>query len=154
MKLTKNIATLIGTFFYVGYLPLIPGTFGSFAGLVLFYFIRDRVLLHILITIVLLILGFLTCGKIERSANINDPRFVVIDEVSGQFISLLFMPFYDARVFIAAFLVFRLLDTLKPYPANKLEKLKGSLGIMGDDIVAGLYTNIVIQVVFRITSLA
>ncbi|MDI6758151.1 MAG: phosphatidylglycerophosphatase A [Candidatus Omnitrophota bacterium] len=152
MRLSKNIVQIISTFFYIGYLPLIPGTFGSLAGLILFCFIKDSSGLSVLVTIVLLILGFLSCGKIERLYNIKDPRFVVCDEVCGMFISLLFLPFYNTAVFITAFFVFRLFDTLKPYPASKFQKLKGSLGIMSDDIIAGLYTNIVIQIVFRIIS--
>lgn len=60
-------------------------------------------------------------------------------------LSLLFLP-YDIKLVVVAFVIFRILDTLKPYPVGKLERLKGSLGIMSDDIVAGLYTNIMLQV--------
>lgn len=63
-------------------------------------------------------------------------------------LGLLFLP-YDLRLVVVAFIIFRILDTLKPWPVGSVEKLKGSLGIMGDDIVAGVYTNIILQVVVR-----
>jgi len=96
-------------------------------------------------------LGFLVSGKAEKLFQRKDPPFVVIDEVSGMLLSLLFIPF-DSRFAILAFILFRLFDAFKPYPIDKLQNLKGSLGIMCDDLVAGLYTNIVLQIVFRLVS--
>jgi phosphatidylglycerophosphatase A len=144
----SNIVKIFSTFFYVGYLPLIPGTFGSIAGLVLIYLIKGNIFNYILLTLLIIIVGFLVCGRAEKLMQKNDPRYVVIDEVSGMFLSLLFIP-YDLKLVIIAFVLFRILDTLKPFPAGRLERLKGSLGIMGDDLVAGLYTNIILQVVIR-----
>lgn len=75
----------------------------------------------------------------------------MIDEVSGMLLSLIFLP-YDIKLVIIAFILFRILDTLKPYPLGRLQNLAGSIGIMSDDIVAGLYTNIILQVVLRLVS--
>lgn len=75
----------------------------------------------------------------------------MIDEVSGMLLSLIFIP-YDIKLVIMAFILFRILDTLKPYPLDRLQNLAGSIGIMSDDIVAGLYTNIILQVVLRLVS--
>ena len=64
-------------------------------------------------------------------------------------LSLIFVPF-DGKLIIIGFFLFRLLDTLKPYPAGKIQNLAGSVGVMGDDIVAGVYTNLILQVVSRV----
>ena len=150
--MNKFFVKILSTFFYVGYLPLIPGTFGSLAGLVLFYLIKINALNYILSTLAVIAVGFLVCGQAEKIMQKKDPGCVVIDEVAGMLLSLIFIP-YDIKLVIIAFILFRILDTLKPYPAGCLERLKGSIGIMGDDLLAGLYTNIILQVVLRFTVL-
>jgi phosphatidylglycerophosphatase A len=99
----------------------------------------------------LIVLGFLTAGQAEKLFCAKDPKFVVIDEVCGMCISLLWVPF-SIETAIAAFFLFRLLDTLKPFPAARLEDRHGSLGIMGDDIVAGVYANGILQIALRFAS--
>ena len=145
------IIKTLSTFFYVGYLPFIPGTFGSIAGAFLFYFAKDNSFIQISLTLTLIILGFLISGRAEKLFNKKDARRIVIDEVSGMLLALIFIP-YDIKLVILAFILFRILDTLKPYPAARLENLPGSTGIMGDDIVAGLYANVILQVALRLIS--
>jgi phosphatidylglycerophosphatase A len=152
MGIRKMIIKSLSTFFYLGYLPLIPGTFGSIAGVVLFYLIRDNPAIYALFTLLLIILGFLVAGKMERMLGKKDARCIVIDEVCGMLLSLLFLP-YDTKLVIIAFILFRILDSLKPYPVGRFQELRGSAGIMLDDIVAGVYTNIILQVVLRLASL-
>lgn len=147
----NRIINIITTFFYVGYLPFIPGTFGSLAGIGVYYLIKSSIVIYILIILVLAVLGFLAAGQAGRMFNTKDPRYVVIDEVVGMLLSLLFLP-YDLKVVIMGFFVFRLMDTLKPYPISIIERLKGAKGIMGDDIIAGIYTNIILQAVLRMVS--
>jgi len=146
--LKKNTLLILSTFFYIGYLPLIPGTFGSIAGLCLYFVVKDSMLIYALATVLLLVLGFLVSGPAERLLNKKDARCIVIDEVGGMLLSLAFIP-YDLRLAIIGFCLFRILDSMKPYPAGALQNLKGSVGIMSDDIIAGLYTNIILQVVAR-----
>lgn len=107
--------------------------------------------MHIVLTLTLIIIGLLITGRAEEIFNKKDAGCIVIDEVSGMLLSLLFIP-YDIRLVIIAFILFRILDTLKPYPSDRLQNLKGSWGVMSDDIVAGLYTNIILQVVLRLVS--
>jgi len=107
--------------------------------------------MQILLTLTLIILGFLVSGRAEKIFNKKDARCIVIDEVSGMLLALIFIP-YDIKLLILAFILFRILDTLKPYPAGRLENLPASIGIMGDDIVAGLYANVILQVVLRLIS--
>ncbi len=135
----------------MGYLPFTPGTFGSLAAIAVYYLIKSSIVIYILIILLLAVLGFLAAGQAERMFNTKDPKYVVIDEVVGMLLSLLFLP-YDLKVVIMGFFVFRLMDTLKPYPIGLIERLKGGKGIMGDDIMAGIYTNIILQSVLRLVS--
>lgn len=147
---TRNfIVKIITTFFYLGYLPFIPGTFGSLGGIILFYFVKNNTLVYGLTILILAILGLALTAEAEKIFKKRDPRNVVIDEVVGMLLSLVFLP-YDIKLVISGFFLFRLLDALKPYPIKWLEQRHGSIGIMGDDIVAGLYTNIILQAVLRL----
>ncbi|MBM3246336.1 MAG: phosphatidylglycerophosphatase A [Candidatus Omnitrophica bacterium] len=142
----KFIVKIISTFFYVGYLPLVPGTFASIAGIGLYYLVKDSSFVYSLTTLAALAAGFLTAGGAEEVFHQKDDRRIVIDEVAGMLLSLAFLP-YDIKLVVFAFVLFRVLDALKPYPAWRLQNLKGSPGVMSDDIVAGLYTNFILQVV-------
>ena len=150
-NILEIIILALSSFFYIGYLPFIPGTFGSIAGILLFYLIKDSAVIYALFTCICIIIGFLVTGEAERILNKKDARCIVIDEVVGILLSFIFIPF-DYKLVIIGFLLFRILDSLKPYPAGRLQNLKGSLGIMSDDIIAGLYTNIILQVVLRLVS--
>ncbi|MBU1091077.1 MAG: phosphatidylglycerophosphatase A, partial [Candidatus Omnitrophica bacterium] len=128
-----------------------PGTFGSLGGILLYYLIKDNTTIYVLITGLIILSGLIFTGEAEKVFGKKDAGFIVIDEVGGMLISLMFLP-YDIRLVVVAFLVFRILDILKPYPAGKFQSLKAGLGVMSDDIVAGIYTNIILQVVVRIVS--
>ncbi len=151
MNIRNLIIKTLSTFFYVGYLPFMPGTFASLAGLGVFYLVKDKILIYLTTASCLLILGFLISGEAEKIFNKKDHRSIVIDEVCGMLLSLLFIP-YEIKFAIIGFFVFRLMDTVKPYPADRLQDLKGSLGVMSDDIIAGIYTNIILQIAVRLAS--
>ena len=151
MNIRNYIIKISSTFFYIGYLPFIPGTFGSLAGLFLFYLLKGSIAVYLLFVLPLIILGYMVAGKAEEIFQQKDARCIVIDEVCGMLLSLIFIP-ADLKLALIAFIIFRLLDALKPYPAGLLQDLKGSIGVMSDDIVAGIYTNIVLQVAFRLVS--
>jgi len=143
---------ILSTFFYVGYLPFIPGTFGSLVGVALFYLTKNSPFIYVLSILTMIILGFLTAGKAEKVFGKKDASCIVIDEIAGMLLSFMFIP-YSRQTVIIAFVIFRIFDALKPYPAGSLQNLRGGLGIMCDDIIAGLYTNIVLQIVLRFSSL-
>ncbi len=145
----NRLCRIIATFFCVGYLPFIPGTFGSLAGLLLFILLKPEPLVQGAFLIFFLFLGFYFSGKAEKQFASKDPKFIVIDEVSGMFLTLFLVP-QDFRILVIGFLLFRVLDTLKPYPADKLQDLNGSLGIMLDDVIAGVYANIILQFLSRV----
>ena len=143
--LLKKIAYTIATGFGSGYFPLIPGTAGSFIALMIFVLIPLDNVSWLIICLIVFFTGVWAAQIVEREHG-KDPGLVVIDEFVGQWISLLFLP-RIFLVFLAAFIIFRILDILKPFPANDSQKLAHGWGIMIDDVIAGIYTNAIIQLV-------
>lgn len=130
--------SLCVTWFGVGYLPLAPGTWGSLAALpfaLLLLWIGGGLLLAIA-AVVVTALGFWTIHRYLGGQTRPDPQEVVIDEVAGQWLTLVPLALTPLS-FLVGFLVFRLLDTTKPWPIRRLERLPGSLGVMADDLAAG-----------------
>ncbi len=140
-KIIRSVSTVFG----IGYLPLMPGTFASLAGLLLYLVIRHNIHLYLGITIFLLIAGLYVSGKAEKLFGKDDPGEIVIDELCGMLIVYLFIPFTLFNL-ITGFIIFRVLDIIKLYPISRLERLKGGWGIMLDDITAGIFANIMLQV--------
>ena len=151
MDKTPSFIKITATFFGLGYLPFMSGTWASLAGLLIFILIGSNTAWYVLITALVLLLGFVVCGRAERIFNQKDSRLIVIDEVAGMLVALLFLP-YNLIIGALAFILFRILDIAKPFPANGLQRLSGSCGIMADDIIAGLYANIILQAVLRLVS--
>jgi phosphatidylglycerophosphatase A len=96
------------------------------------------------VIVIIFIIGLPAAGAAEKHFDKKDPRKCVIDEVAGQMVSLLFIP-YNVYLYAAAFLLFRFFDILKPFPVKRAERIPGGLGIMLDDILAGLYALAVLQ---------
>ncbi|MBU2445850.1 MAG: phosphatidylglycerophosphatase A [Bacteroidetes bacterium] len=144
---TTKIAIILSTFFYVGHFPFASGTVASFVALVIYWFIPGFERIEIMVTMIIFfsILGFWS-GTIAEKEYGNDPPQVVIDEVVGMWISLLFIP-KTLILSALSFFLFRLFDIVKPYPANSSQKLNGGYGIMMDDIIAGFYTVVFIQLI-------
>ncbi len=142
----KQVALAVATFGYVGFFPIAPGTAGSLAALVLFAFIRwiGVPALELAAIPVVLIVGIWAANGAEAALEQKDPGPVVIDEVLGMLITLALLPVSLLGVF-AGFLLFRLFDIVKPYPAGRLEHLHGGLGIMLDDAMAGVYAWLVLR---------
>jgi len=140
---------LISTFFYMGFLPKLPGTFGTLGGAILYYYLNNLYVLsslHILlITLFVIIVSIITSDYAIKIFNSKDPLCVVIDEVAGIFVAMLFVPFSLTNLVIAFFL-FRLFDVWKPLFVRSFERLPGGLGITMDDVGAGLIANLLIQI--------
>lgn len=145
----RFLVKLITTFFFIGYLPLIPGTFGSLAGLLICFILRDNFFFYLLFTVLLLIIGFSLSGKAANLFSRRDPPCVVIDEIAAVLLSFLFLPITRFTLIIG-FFIFRILDAIKPYPANKIHHSSGSIAIMADDIIAAIYTNLILQAIIRL----
>ena len=138
--------TYLATLGFIGYLPVAPGTFGSLAAMVFFLFLRPSLPLHILILVVVAAVGTLASHRAEKVLNENDSSHIVIDEFTGYAVSLLWLPLTLSYAF-SAFLLFRFFDILKPPPIRWIErKIPGGAGVMADDVLAAIYTNIILQV--------
>ena len=137
---------LLGSGFFSGYIPIAPGTFGSLIALAI-YLIPGFENPTILLTLISLfsIIGIYTGNKFEKIYG-KDPAQCTIDEMVGMWITLLFIPKYIWYILIA-FIIWRILDIIKPFPANIVEKIKGGWGIMLDDIVAGIYSLILVHII-------
>ena len=147
---SKKLKYLIATGFGSGYSPYIPGTVGSFVALIIFILIPVNHYIWLGICIVSFILGLWASSVVEKDQG-KDPRIVVIDEFVGQWVALLFLP-RIMWVFITGFILFRILDIIKPFPAADMEDHEGAPGIMLDDIIAGIYTNMAIQIAIVLSS--
>jgi phosphatidylglycerophosphatase A len=145
MKHTNILYKSIASVFYIGYIPTAPGTMGSLAALLLYYPIKENPVLTGLCISAVTLIGFMTAGKAETLLGGKDPGKIVIDEFAGMLISLYLLPASPGYI-ISAFLLFRFFDIVKPFPIRKLENLPGSKGIMLDDITAGVYTNLILQI--------
>ena len=136
----------IGSGFYTGYSPIASGTVGSIAA-VLIYLIPGFEQLFIIIPsiIIFLVYGIYLGNKFEVEYG-KDPAQCTVDEVVGTWISLVALPKSTALI-LSAFLLWRILDIIKPPPARGFEKIKGGLGIMIDDVVSGIYTLIIMHLI-------
>jgi phosphatidylglycerophosphatase A len=138
-----RLARIIATWFGAGDLPGAPGTWGSLAALplaVIIVFLGGQTLLAAFVLIAF-IAGVWASGKLARFHRLEDPQRVVIDEVAGQWLAILPVAL-DWRYYLVAFLLFRFLDITKPWPLKNFERMPGGLGIMADDIGAGVYAGI------------
>jgi phosphatidylglycerophosphatase A len=144
----RAIAYTVGTFFGCGYSPVGPGTAGSLAALAIAIAVHNRTTLVVL-ALLLLLPGIWAAGKIAEYESRKDPQIVVIDEVLGQWITLAGASTLNWKSFLAALLFFRLFDIWKPPPVRQLEALAGGMGIVADDVMAGLYGALAIFVLDR-----
>jgi len=139
----------IGSGFYTGYIPLASGTFASLAALAI-YFIPNFEKLYIIIPAILIFIYWgIDLGTKFESIYGKDPAECTIDEVVGMWITLLFLP-KDIFVALIAFVVWRTLDIIKPFPARKSESLAGGLGIMMDDLISAIYSLIIVHLILVI----
>jgi len=173
-----RLALALATSFGLGYLPKAPGTWGSLAGIALawlsstFWFFVAKNFpslarsipekygwLIILITpsvvaVAVAVTGVIVASRVANYAGIEDPQYVVIDEVSGQFFTLLLpMGFFepkDWKYLLLGFILFRVFDIWKPFPVRQLEKLPGGWGIMADDWMAAVYAALVLRFVIHL----
>jgi phosphatidylglycerophosphatase A len=145
-SLLDGPAFAIATGFGSGYSPFAPGTAGSLVGLLLFLPLRNLPFAwQLAACAALFVIGTLAATRVAKRVGIEDPGIVVVDEVVGMWVTLLLVPFSPWTA-AAGFLLFRVMDVIKPYPARDLEHLHGGLGIMADDVAAGIYANVALQV--------
>jgi phosphatidylglycerophosphatase A len=147
----RRLGVFIATCAHVGYAPVAPGTFGSAVGLLVYYLVRRQesagVELGVIAAVV--VIGLWSATEAEHHFGGIDPGPVVIDEVIGMLITLALHPVNVAGA-IVGFLIFRVLDVVKPWPARRLEHLPGGFGVVLDDVMAGVYGNLLIWGLVRL----
>ena len=123
-----------------GLAPVAPGTFGSLVGVALYWLMAPLAALpYALTTLGLWLVGVFVCGQTERDLGGHDPGAIVWDEIVGFLVAMYLLPRHWGWM-LAGFVVYRVFDIWKPFPIRHVERLGGGLGIMADDVVAGLYT--------------
>ncbi|MBN1898127.1 MAG: phosphatidylglycerophosphatase A [Spirochaetes bacterium] len=150
------------TGFFTGYTPVIPGTAGSLLAAILFAFVQPYPLLFYFLLSLFFILGILWGDWAKTCFKKSDPPQMVLDEFAGIFITFMGLNFTidvfslspeALKILISGFILFRLFDITKPFPIKKAEKMKGSWGIMMDDVLAGIYANLILRILIRINFL-
>ena len=140
------VSNLFVTFFYIGRFPFASGTLGSLVGVILWYYlISINLVFLILFFILYFIISFILTNIYLKRSNKDDPSEVICDEIIGQLIPLSIISIADdTYLILIAFISFRIFDIFKFYPANKAEELPGASGVILDDVIAGIYSLIVV----------
>jgi phosphatidylglycerophosphatase A len=152
MKFRERAILFVATGFFIGSVPFAPGTFGSLIGLPVCFLLSRLNFLQSLICILAFILfAIAIASAAEKILNQKDPGQIVIDEIAGLMVTLAGLPF-NLKTVLAGFIIFRVFDILKPFPIRILEKrVGGGSGIVLDDVLAGVYGNLVIRLVIYFT---
>ncbi len=144
----KNFTKYFVSLFGIGFISIAPGTFGSLFAIFFWYFLNDlfSIFYFIIFFLCVLSVSFYFTDIYLDNYKKKDPSEVIIDEFLGQSIPLLFIVNFNIYEVLIAFVTFRFFDIYKIYPINKIEDLKGSYGVILDDIVAGIYSLIILMV--------
>ena len=147
MKLRDEAVVFLATGFYIGNIPFAPGTFGSILGLALCFVLAGLKLpLAIIFTVLFIIVAVWIANGAEKVLKKNDPGCIVIDEIAGMAVTLVGLPF-NLTTALIGFMIFRILDILKPFPIRSLDKrVSGGVGIVLDDVVAGIFANLLLRI--------
>jgi len=143
------IIRFLATGFFVGYSPFAPGTMGTLVAFLLYAILPTTVPFYWMLILCLIIGGTIVSQRAENIIGEVDSPKIVIDEICGYFIAMAFLP-KTLGLMIVGFVIYRLLDVIKIYPMKKLEMLAGGLGIMLDDICAGIITNLILHIIHQL----
>ncbi len=142
----KAWTRIIATFFGVGCIPLVPATWASAIATVLAWYLGEPLIYPVLA--VFTISGFWACHAAKEVFESDDPKPFVMDEVCGMMLGVLWLP-RNAYLYLAAFILFRILDAWKPWPISKIDESHRPSCILWDDIAAGVLTNVILQIAVR-----
>jgi phosphatidylglycerophosphatase A len=154
LRVVDTGARLLATGIGSGHAPVAPGTAGSAVGLLMFWPLASLPLAAQLAAgVAVFVLGALAATRVARGTGKKDPGLVVVDEVVGMWVTLVGLPFGVVTA-AAGFVLFRIMDVAKPWPARDLERLPGGWGIMADDVAAGIYAHLLLRVVLLVWPVA
>jgi len=143
-KFQRGVATFVASVAYLGYSPLAPGTVGTLAAFAVYWWLVPAGYWVLVVGAVAIAVGIWAGGVAEKVWQKKDPGRVCVDEFAAYFVAVAFLP-KTAAYAVAAFILSRIFDILKPFPAGRSQRLPGGWGIMADDVVAGVYANLVLQ---------
>jgi len=149
MKLREDAVMFLATGFYIGNIPLAPGTFGSLIGLPLSFALAGISLTPAMLCIsFFIIFAVYIADAAEKILKQNDPGCIVIDEIAGMMVTLIGLPVSPITL-ASGFIIFRILDILKPFPIRNIDKrIPGGLGVVADDVAAGIIANLLLRGLF------
>lgn len=152
-QMLRNFFKKLAIFFGVGLAPFAPGTAGTLAALPLVFFLaKTGPLIYMIVTIIMLPVGIIAAEVYEQDKGGHDHKEIVIDEVLGIMIAMTWLPITWQSMLIG-FVLFRVLDIAKPFPIGYIDKkIQGGLGVMADDVAAGIVVNICMQLIYTHTS--
>ena len=143
------LAELIATGFFAGKSKIAPGTVGTLVGIPFVLLASTHWSIFFVVVVLLSVGGTLASQIIIEKTGIDDPEEVVVDEILGFVLAFTLVP-VNIKSVILGFLIFRVLDIMKPFPIKFFEKLPGAFGVMADDVVAGVMTAVILWVIFSI----
>ena len=151
MNFREKAVIFLATGCFLGNIPFAPGTFGSLLGIPLcFALSRADVFVAALLTLLLIVFAIWIAQIAEKGFNNTDPGNIVIDEIAGMAVTFIGVPFNLVSATLG-FLLFRVLDIAKPFPIRRLERsLSGGVGIVLDDVIAGIYSNLILRLAYRL----
>ncbi|MBW2412497.1 MAG: phosphatidylglycerophosphatase A [Deltaproteobacteria bacterium] len=146
MKFRERAVLFLATGFFSGHVPFAPGTFGTLIGLpICFLLSRFQVGLFAICVVLFIFFAIKVASAAEKIIKQKDPAQIVIDEIAGLLVVYVGLPF-NLQTAVFGFIIFRVFDILKPFPIRLLEKkIKGGSGIVFDDVVAGIYANLILR---------
>jgi phosphatidylglycerophosphatase A len=147
----RSLAKLLATCFYLGYIPIAPGTLGgSLLGVGIYLLTYQNNVVSLLVALAVTLLAIWSSGQAEEIFGHKDDQRIVIDETAGMLIAMLWLPEKSLLYLGLGFVVFRVMDIVKPLGIKRLQVIKGGWGVVADDAAAGLVTNIILRIVMKI----
>ncbi|MDD5644568.1 MAG: phosphatidylglycerophosphatase A [bacterium] len=153
-KISGRIGVITATFFGAGYFPKAPGSVGTLIGFIIYFLLKDAVVLTHICFFALNCIGFFVSGRAEKTLGKKDPGCIIIDEIAAVYFIFLFVDIPEGLLYpalVTGFIVYRLYDIYKPLGIDGLQRLRGSMGIMLDDILAAVYANVTLRAVLLLT---
>ena len=154
MKFRERAVLFVATGFFIGTVPFAPGTFGTLIGLpVCFLLSRLNLLQSVIYILAFILFAIGIASAAEKILKQKDPGQIVIDEIAGLMVTFAGLPF-NLKTALAGFIIFRVFDILKPFPIRLLERsVRGGSGVVLDDVLAGVYGNLIIRLVIYISGM-
>jgi phosphatidylglycerophosphatase A len=142
-QLGDRLAWIVATAAGAGYSPIAPGTAGSAVAILVLALLPASPAWRVAFFVLVTLAGIVAAERVEQAAGRKDPGVIVVDEVAGMTLSVLWLPLTPA-VLAVAFVLFRVFDVIKPFPADRSQALPGGIGVMADDLIAGLYVLLIL----------